>query len=112
VVHGDGLQSRDFTFISDVVAANLAAACAPGESCAGRVYNIAGGEASSLLDVLAALGELLGVEPRPSFVDPRPGDVRHSRADPSAAARDLGFRAEVGLVDGLRETVDWIKGLG
>jgi UDP-glucose 4-epimerase len=112
VVHGDGLQSRDFTFISDVVAANLAAAFAPGESCAGNVYNIAGGNASSLLDVLTALGELLGVEPHPRFVDSRPGDVRHSRADPSAAARDLGFHAQVSLADGLRETVDWLKGLG
>ena len=53
VVHGDGLQSRDFTYISDVVAANLAAASAPAESCAGRVYNIAGGTAWTLLDVLA-----------------------------------------------------------
>ena len=94
VVHGDGLQSRDFTYISDVVAANLAAAAAPAEACAGHVYNIAGGAASTLLDVLRVLGELLGVEPQPQFVDPRAGDVRHSRADPSAAARDLGFRAD------------------
>jgi len=111
VVHGDGLQSRDFTYISDVVAANLAAAFAPAESCSGRVYNIAGGKASTLLDVLDALALLLDVEPHPSFVDTRAGDVRRSQADPGAAARDLGFRAEVALVDGLRPTVDWIKSL-
>jgi UDP-glucose 4-epimerase len=111
VVHGDGGQSRDFTFITDVVAANLAAASAPSERCAGRVYNIAGGEAYSLLDILGVLGRLLGVDPDPEFTDPRAGDVRHSRADPSAATRDLGFRAEVSLDDGLRATVDWLKSL-
>ena len=109
IVHGDGHQSRDFTFISDVVAANLAAAHAPAEACAGHVYNIAGGTASTLLDLLSILGDLLGVVPRPQFVEPRPGDVRHSRADPSAAARDLGFTTRVELADGLRETVDWLR---
>jgi UDP-glucose 4-epimerase len=111
IVHGDGLQSRDFTYITDVVAANLAAAAAPSDRCAGRVYNIAGGEASTLLDVLRILGDVLGVGPNPQFVEPRPGDVRHSRADASAAARDLGFRTRVGLDDGLRLTVDWLRRL-
>jgi UDP-glucose 4-epimerase len=111
VVHGDGLQSRDFTFISDVVAANLAAAHAPAEQCAGRVYNVAVGASSTLLDILDVLGNLVGVEPRPQFVDSRAGDVRHSQADATAAARDLGFHAEVPLTDGLRQTVDWIRGL-
>ena len=111
IVHGDGLQSRDFTYITDVVGANLAAAAAPSDQCAGRVYNIAGGEASTLLDVLRILGDLLGVVPHPQFVEPRPGDVRHSRADPRAAARDLGFRTRVGLDEGLRLTVDWLRRL-
>src|SRR5206468_12743791 len=61
-VHGDGLQSRDFSFISDVVAANLAAASAPAGRCSGKAYNIAGGEAYSLLDLLGLLGEIIGVE--------------------------------------------------
>jgi UDP-glucose 4-epimerase len=112
VVHGDGLQSRDFTFISDVVAANLAAATAPADRCAGHAYNIAGGASSTLLDILAILGDLLGVVPDPEFVEPRAGDVRHSRADASAAARDLEFRTRVGLADGLRLTVDWLRSLG
>jgi UDP-glucose 4-epimerase len=111
VVHGDGLQSRDFTYISDVVDANLAAAAAPAERCAGRVYNVAGGASCTLLDVLRILGDLLGVVPNPQFVEPRPGDVRHSRADAGAAARDLGFRTRVGLADGLRRTVDWLRSL-
>jgi UDP-glucose 4-epimerase len=112
LVHGDGLQSRDFTFVSDVVDANLAAARAPADACGGRVYNIAAGNESTLLDILRVLGELLGVEAAPEFIDPRPGDVRHSRADARAAARDLGFRAAVALDAGLRRTVDWLRSLG
>jgi nucleoside-diphosphate-sugar epimerase len=65
----------------------------------------------SLLDILNVLADLLGVVPTPKFVEPRAGDVRHSLADPSAAARDLGFRTEVGLADGLRQTVDWLRTL-
>jgi UDP-N-acetylglucosamine/UDP-N-acetyl-alpha-D-glucosaminouronate 4-epimerase len=60
---------------------------------------------------LRVLGEQLGVQPQPQFVDPRPGDVRHSRADASAAERDLGFRATIGLDDGLGRTVDWLRAL-
>ena len=111
VVHGDGLQSRDFTFISDVVDANLAAAVAPPDRCAGHAYNIAGGAASSLLDVLRIVGDLLGVIPDPEFVETRAGDVRHSRADATAAERDLSFATRVELADGLRETVDWLRTL-
>jgi UDP-glucose 4-epimerase len=111
IVHGDGLQSRDFTYISDVVDANLAAAAAPADQCAGRAYNVAGGASCTLLDVLRILGDLLGVVPEPQFVEPRPGDVRHSRADATAAARDLGFRTRVGLADGLERTVDWLRSL-
>ena len=110
-VHGDGLQSRDFTYIADVVDANLAAASAPAAACSGRAYNIAGGAGWTLLDILHALGELLGVEPRPEFVAPRAGDVRHSRADPSCARRDLGFECRVDLGEGLRRTVDWLRAL-
>jgi UDP-glucose 4-epimerase len=112
VVHGDGLQSRDFTYISDVVAANLAAAAAPADRCVGKAYNIAGGAASTLLDVLRILGDRLGVAPEPEFVEPRAGDVRHSCADPSAAARDLEFRTRVGLDEGLGLTVEWLRTLG
>ena len=112
VVHGDGLQSRDFTFVSDVVDANLAAASAPAARCAGHAYNIAGGASSTLLDILGTLGDLLGVVPDPEFAEPRAGDVRDSRADARAAARDLEFRTRVGLADGLRLTVDWLRSLG
>jgi UDP-glucose 4-epimerase len=110
-VHGDGLQSRDFTYISDVVEANLAAAAAPADRCAGRVYNIAGGASWTLLDILGILGRLLEVEPRPVFTDPRPGDVRQSCADPAAAARDLGFECVVPMEDGLARTIAWLRSL-
>lgn len=106
-VHGDGLQSRDFTFVGDAVAANLLALEAPSEDCAGRALNVAGGAAHTLMEVLAVLGEHLGVEPRPVHTDPRAGDVRHSFADIAAAERALGFRPEVGFPDGLGRTLEW-----
>src|SRR5436309_1544049 len=109
-VHGDGLQSRDFTYISDVVDANLAAAGAAA-ACSGRAYNIAGGATWTLLDILETLGGLLGVEPLPVFTEPRPSDVRHSRADASRAARDLGFQCQVDLREGLRRTVEWLRSI-
>jgi nucleoside-diphosphate-sugar epimerase len=105
IVHGDGKQSRDFTYISDVVAANLAAVAAPAEACSGRAYNIAAGESHSLLDLLSILQVILGVEVAPVHTEPRPGDVRHTRGDPVLARRDLGFECEIGFEDGLRRTV-------
>jgi UDP-glucose 4-epimerase len=106
IVHGDGLQSRDFTFVSDAVGGALAAADAPAEICNGRAYNVAAGESHTLLDVLAILGRLLDVEPRPEHVAPRAGDVRHTRADATAARLDLGFECSVSIEDGLRRTIE------
>jgi UDP-glucose 4-epimerase len=108
-VHGDGLQSRDFTYIDDVVAANVRAATAPGAACAGRAYNIAGGEEHSLLDLLGILEGILGVTGERRHTDPRPGDVRHTRADVSAAERDLGHVPAVGFEEGLARTVTWFS---
>ncbi len=110
VVHGDGKQSRDFTFIEDVVMANMLAATAPAERCAGRAYNIAGGSAYSLLDLLDILGRLLGVTPAPVHTEPRAGDVRHTRADISAARRDLGHEPRVDFQSGLQRTVTSLIG--
>ena len=108
-VHGDGGQSRDFTFIGDAVAANIAAATAPAGACSGKAYNVAGGHRYSLLEMLEILGGLLGVVADPEFTESRAGDVRHSEADISAAANDLGYRPAVGFDDGLRRTVDWFR---
>ncbi|MGH3343410.1 MAG: SDR family oxidoreductase [Carbonactinosporaceae bacterium] len=104
-VHGDGRQSRDFTYVDDVVRANLAAAEAPASTCSGKVYNIACGAGHSLLELLDILGDILGTEPRPAFTDPRAGDVRHTQADIAAARRDLGHEPRVGLAEGLLRTV-------
>jgi UDP-glucose 4-epimerase len=108
-VHGDGLQSRDFTFITDAVAANLRAAEAPARQCAGGAYNVAGGASYSLLELIATLQRLIGVEVAPSHVGPRAGDVRHTRADITAAAADLGHRPAVSFDEGLARTVEWCR---
>jgi nucleoside-diphosphate-sugar epimerase len=110
VVHGDGGQSRAFTYIDDVVAANLAAASAPASACAGHVYNIANDRSHSLLELLDILGRILGVSPRPQHVDTRQGDIRDSRADVSAARDALGFEAKVDFEEGLRRAVAWFQG--
>ena len=108
-VHGDGLQSRDFTFITDAVASNLRAAEAPAQQCAGRAYNVAGGASYSLLELIGILERLIGVEATPSHVAPRAGDVRHTRADVAAAAADLGHRPAVSFEEGLARTVEWFR---
>lgn len=107
IVHGDGRQSRDFTYVTDAVGGTIAAATAPADLCAGRAYNLAPGSAHTLLDLLEVLGRLLDVKPDPDFTDVRPGDVRETEADSSAAARDLGFTCRVSFEEGLRRTLDW-----
>jgi UDP-glucose 4-epimerase len=107
IVHGDGGQTRDFTYVSDAVAGTLAASSAPAERCSGRAYNLAPGKSHSILDLLGTLARLLDVQPDPEFAPSRPGDVRETQADSSAATRDLGFTCEVEFEDGLRRTIDW-----
>ena len=104
-VHGDGLQSRHFTFVSDAVRANLLAAEA-GPQCSGRVYNVAGDRDYTLLDVLGILENTLRVQVAPMHTAPRAGDVRYSRADLTAAKRDLDYEPSIELPDGLRITVE------
>ncbi len=89
VIHGDGLQSRDFTCVDDVVQANLLAAEAPRVS--GKVFNIASGLRTNLLDLVENINENLGTSIRPVHNMPRPGDIRHSQADISLAQAELGF---------------------
>jgi UDP-glucose 4-epimerase len=103
-IHGDGQQSRDFTFIDDVVQANLLAAEAPG--VAGKVYNIACGRRTSLLELVARMNALLGTDIRPVHDEPRPGDVRHSQADIAAARADLGYSPRVDINEGLRRCLE------
>jgi UDP-glucose 4-epimerase len=110
-IHDDGLQSRDFTFVGDIVAANLLAARAPAARCAGKAYNIAGGRQHTVLDVLSLLEELTGVQTWPEHREPRVGDVRRTWADIEAATRDLGYASTVPIREGLTRTLDWFSGL-
>ena len=108
-VHGDGLQARDFTYVTDAVQANLRAASAPPEACAGKAYNVAHGSPHSLMELLAVLKADLGVDIEPNHVGGRPGDVRMSHADVSAARRDLGYEPIVSFEEGLARTLDWFR---
>jgi UDP-glucose 4-epimerase len=109
LVHGDGRQSRDFTFVADTVQANMCAAEAPAGRCAGKAYNIARGQPASLLELLAILAAEVGVAVTPDHGNPRPGDVRHSHADVRAAQRDLGYEPMVPFRDGLARTLAWFS---
>jgi UDP-glucose 4-epimerase len=111
IVHGDGHQSRDFTYIDDAVAANVSAAAAPSAACSGKAFNIAGGGAHSLLDLLSILERILDVRSRPVHTEPRPGDVRHTRASIDAARRDLGHGPRVPFEEGLRRTAAWFSAI-
>jgi nucleoside-diphosphate-sugar epimerase len=102
-VYGDGLQSRDFTYIDNVVQANLDAATR-GEG-AGDSINVACGEQYTLLALIETIGRILGVSQAPEFLAPRPGDVSHSLASIERARHTLGYRPEVGFEEGLRRTI-------
>ncbi len=104
-IHGDGEQSRDFTFVADVVGANLLAAAAPGVS--GRVYNVACGRRTSLLELVALLNGLLGTDVAPVHTAPRVGDVKHSLADIERATEDLGYQPTTDMKEGLRRCLAW-----
>jgi UDP-N-acetylglucosamine/UDP-N-acetylgalactosamine 4-epimerase len=100
VIFGDGEQSRDFTFVSDAVRANLLAAGSSEEAC-GRSYNVGGGKRTTLNDLARAIRGIAGSKAEPRYADPRPGDVRDSLADGSLAAEALGYVPEVDLAEGL-----------
>jgi UDP-glucose 4-epimerase len=103
LIHGDGMQSRDFTYIDNVVQANLLAATAP--KVGGKVYNVACGGRFTLLDIVAGLNRILGTHIAPVHTDSRPGDVRHSQADISRARADLSYSPTIDLEEGLRRCV-------
>ncbi len=107
VVYGDGLQSRDFTYVENVVNANLLAAEADGAG--GRAFNVACGGRYTLLDLLARLKEILGSNIEPIHEAARAGDVRDSQASIEAAERGLGYEVSVSFEEGLRRTVEWYR---
>jgi len=106
-VFGDGEQTRDFTYIDNVVGANLLAAQGDSSS-AGKTVNIACGQRVSLNELLKILADIMEVvEPEVVYTDPRPGDIRDSLADVGQAASFLGYQPDIDLHEGLRKTVTW-----
>jgi UDP-glucose 4-epimerase len=106
-IYGDGEQSRDFTYIDNVVEANLLAARA--RQTQGEVINIACGQAVTVNEIIDMINELLGKKVKPIYTDPRPGDVKHSLADITLAQKKIGFKPTVLFDDGLRKAIDWYR---
>ena len=109
-IHGDGLQSRDFTFIDNVVHGNLLAARAP--NAAGQVMNLAMGGRISLLELVDKVNAALGTSIQPIHDAPRTGDIKHSRANIDKARKLLDYEPIVDFDAGLRRTIDWYKSIG
>ena len=108
VINGDGRQSRDFTYIENVIEANLKACLAPSEY-AGEAFNIAYGGREYLIDMYYGLTRALNVETEPVFGPERPGDIRHSNADISRAKVELGYDPEWSFQRGINEAIEWYK---
>jgi len=108
-IFGDGQQSRDFTYIANVVHGNLLAADAPG--VAGRVFNLANGRQTSLLELLEVLNRLLETDVQPQHLPARVGDVRESLADITQSRKLLGYEPQIGFEEGLRLSIDYYRSI-
>ncbi|HSQ57415.1 MAG TPA: NAD-dependent epimerase/dehydratase family protein, partial [Gemmata sp.] len=106
-VHGDGLQSRDFVYVADVADALIRAANVPGIS--GQVFNVGTGKSVTLLELIQELNSSLGTSIVPVHGQPRPGDIRHSRARIARIQKALGYAPEVAFGEGLRRTLEWYR---
>ncbi len=109
-IYGDGEQSRDFTYIENVIEANLQACTAPASQVAGKAFNCATGRRVSLNETYGVLQQLTGYDGPPKYAPPRAGDIKHSLADISLAEKHLGYRPKVSFEAGLRQTVAWYRG--
>ena len=107
-INGDGKQSRDFTYIENVIEANLKA-CLAGHEAAGMAYNIAYGGREYLLDIYYLLTESLGVSIEPNFGPDRAGDIKHSNADISLAREYLGYDPDWSFERGIKAAIDWYR---
>jgi UDP-glucose 4-epimerase len=108
-IFGDGKQSRDFTYVDNVVAANLLACKAAERDAAGRVFNIATGRRIDLYQTFQVLKKLTGYAGDVKYAPERAGDVKHSLADISTAHQNLGYKPMVDFEEGLRRTVAWYR---
>ena len=106
-IFGTGKQSRDFTYIDNVVAANLLAV--KRENLMGKVFNIAGGKDYTVLELVKVLNKIMGKDIKPTFLPPRLGDVFKTQADLSRAKKKLGFIPRIGFQDGLKRTIEYFK---
>jgi nucleoside-diphosphate-sugar epimerase len=107
VIYGDGEQSRDFTYIDNVVEANLLAARA--EHTMGEVLNVACGQRVTVNQIIEMINELVGKDIKPVYTDPRPGDVKHSLADITFAAKTIGYKPIIPFKEGLKKAIDWYR---
>ncbi|MHC1706663.1 MAG: SDR family oxidoreductase [Bacteroidales bacterium] len=107
VIYGDGLQSRDFTYVENNIRAILQACSSP--NVGGKVYNIACGRSYTLLELVKAINTIFGTDVTPVFEAPQAGDVRHSLADISRVKKDLGFTVTTGFTEGLKKTVEGLR---
>ena len=107
-INGDGKQSRDFTYIDNVIEANLKA-CLAGKEAAGKAYNIAYGGREYLIDIYNVLNKVLGKDIKPVFGPDRKGDIKHSNADISLAKKYLGYNPEYSFEAGIKLAIDWYK---
>ena len=108
-IFGTGEQGRDFTYIDNIVSANLLACMAPAEKVAGKVFNTACGEQNTLNEMYRLLAKLIGFDRPPLYGPPRTGDILNSQADISAAAEAFGYRPLIGVKEGLQRTVEWYR---
>lgn len=106
-IYGDGQQSRDFTYVDNIVEANLLAARV--KQTQGQVINIACGEAVTVNEIIKMINNSLGKNIMPIYVDPRPGDVKHSLADITAARRLIGFKPIISFEQGLQKAIEWYR---
>jgi nucleoside-diphosphate-sugar epimerase len=106
-IYGDGLQSRDFTYVQNVVEANLQACAVP--VVAGQVFNVACGDRITVNSMLQQINKITGKDIVPIYADPRPGDIKHSQADITRAKEHLGYQPKVSFEEGLRNTIEWYR---
>ncbi len=106
-IHGDGKQTRDFTYVSNIVHANIKSAVTPGIKC--EVFNIACGKAYSVMDIVKYVNKILGKSILPVFGPIRTGDAKHTLADISRAKKLIGFKPEIGFEEGLKKTIEYFK---
>ncbi|MHC4187681.1 MAG: NAD-dependent epimerase/dehydratase family protein, partial [Planctomycetota bacterium] len=106
-IYGDGEQTRDFTYIDNVVEANLLAART--KHAAGEVINVACGERLTVNEIIEMINELVGKNIKPAYTDPRPGDVKHSLADITLAEKTIGYKPIVSFKEGLEKAIDWYR---